>query len=207
MATASHGARLAVGSFARLLRGNVNRLARLAKAAPCGWGIPHGHRGGAGGAASLHTGSPCRFSRRTVWRMRGADTGFACRTLDPRARRLLPPQIFEAPSVMSSRVAPLMGHSEALFLHSLRKLVSLKRNHPPKCRLASKSAIASRVLLSRNLQRIALREWKGKRDHNLLDSVEVAVSIFTGKPKRACWILRPSEAANQQGSGPINAAA
>src|SRR5262249_72890 len=47
LATAPHGARLAVGPFPRLLRGNVNRLARLATAALCGWGIPHGHRGGA----------------------------------------------------------------------------------------------------------------------------------------------------------------
>src|SRR5215467_5720977 len=35
--------------------------------------------------------------------MRGADTDFACRAPDPRTRRLLPQQIFEAPRIMSSR--------------------------------------------------------------------------------------------------------
>src|SRR5262249_31666741 len=103
LATAPHGARLAVGSFPRLLRGHVNRLARLAKSALCGWWIPHGQCGGAGSPASLHTGSPCRFLRCTVWRMRGADTGFACSTLNQSACHLLPPKISEARNVMTSR--------------------------------------------------------------------------------------------------------
>src|SRR5215467_4110938 len=103
MATAPHGARLAVGSFPRLLRGHVNRLACLAKAAFCGRGAHDGHLGAAGSPTSLHAGSPCRFLRCTVWRMRGAATGFACSTLNPSTRHLLSLQIFEAPSVMSSR--------------------------------------------------------------------------------------------------------
>jgi len=105
-----------VGSwiFPRLLRGHVNRLARLAKAAVCGRRIPHGHCGGARGPASFHARSACRFSRCIVWRMWGADTGFACCTFYPRPFGLLPPQIFEAPSLMTTR-DPAMA---ALFLYS-----------------------------------------------------------------------------------------
>jgi hypothetical protein len=58
----------------------------------------------------FHTGSPCRFSRCAVWRIRGADTGFARCTFNPRTRRLLPPQIFA--SLMTTYV-PAMA---ALFL-------------------------------------------------------------------------------------------
>jgi hypothetical protein len=74
--------------------------------------------GGAGSPASFHTGSPCRFSCCAVWRMWGADTGFACCTLYPRACGLLPPQIFEAPSLMTTH-NPRDGSAFSLVLYWL----------------------------------------------------------------------------------------
>ena len=53
MATAPHGARLAVGSLPGLLRGHVNCLARLAPTASRGRGSPHGRLATTGGPADF----------------------------------------------------------------------------------------------------------------------------------------------------------